>query len=510
MITLDEIRNYTKSFNGTFEEVPFDYLASEVVGIIKQLSGEVQAPTNFTFGNVVAAISAAIGRKVRILDSSYCNRPNLFLANIGGSGSGKSPARTIIKKPLGEIEREWYEKFVDERKKWKKLTTDQQKDNKRPVRERIMLDNSDTSMEAFMVTLDENRMNHNKNGILLNLDELTDFFPNLSRYSGREGNPLAKFLLLYNCEDIAIDRLMRDEQYIIEPICTIVGGIQPDRLKMVFGGDHGSGFVPRWLFLQANKSGEWKQPNQVYHDYWANIVNFAVEMPEIALYFSAEAEKLLRYNHEQRKKQNEVLQNRDKRLGEYIIKQNYSVRRLAGIIHVLNALAVKKEVTREISVDEYKYAETLVDFFVKSYVIFDWLLTDKMPLLPKNLTREETLVQLFRHEPDLNVSALAKALNCDRSNIYRAKRVYMASKSIEENARAMTFFNALKEEFPLIYKIAGGEISEDTMELLISSSGGNMECLYENLTKLERFPNLETYNQKTLWEDAWPLCLTTF
>ena len=484
-------------------------LAPEVIGIIRQFSGEVEAPTNFIFSNMLASISSLVAKRVRVLDGSYENRLNLFWANVGDVGSGKSPARNIVKKPISAEEKKMYDEYRKKKAWYNGLTPEQKRDEEEPVRVRIVLDNSDTSMEAFLVVLDENSKMGISNGVFLNLDELTDFFPNLNRYSGKNGNPLAKFLHLYNCEDISVERLMREDQYIKEPICTIIGGIQPDRLRMVYGGEYGSGFVPRWLFFLENKPQKGVEPNQVYQCFWDEIVELAFDLDPIDLRFSAEAEKELHENHDKRKRQNLLLRQRSKYLGEYIVKQNYTVRRIAGIVHVINALAARKHVKPEITVDEYRYAESLVDYLIKSAMVFMSLMSGKMPLKQEELTLEEAYVQLFRNIPDINVTAFAKAIGKDKSNILRAKRKYISSLPKEKKA-SFIFWADLSEEYPRLGKIAGGFPDEETLMALLSTCRDDTDKFFEVLSKMESSPILAHYNKENIWVQGWADFMATF
>ena len=507
MISIQDIKNFLASYKGVVVEIPLGGLAPEIVGIIKQFSGEVEAPSNFIFSNMMANISTVVGRKIRVIDDSYINRLNNFWANVGDTGCGKSPARRIAKEPLKKIEDAYYDDFLRDKRLWKQSKGDE---DQKPIRNRIILDNSNTTQEKFFVTLDENTNNPHGNSIELNLDELTDFFPNLCSYSGRGGNPLARFLLLYNCESITIDRLGREDQYVKEPICTIVGGIQPDCLNMVFGGQYGSGFIPRWLFLFENKPYQWVQPNQMHHDYWDDIIRRGLKMRPIDLRFSAEAEQELRKNHQLRKEQNLMLRNRAKHLGEYIIKQNYTVRRLAGIFHVANALAMDKEVTPEIDLDEYRYAESVVDYLIKSATIFMLQLSGTNPMSSPNLTYEETLVQLFKYVPDLNVSQLAKALDKDRPNIQRAKRKYLKTLSNAELISFLSWKDGLEEEYPRVIQRAGGVPNESILNMLLASCQDDLEKFYNTLKKMNENPELDNFMPEEIWTKAWAEHLVCF
>lgn len=326
MLTIQELKSFLNTYQGTMEEVPLGGLATELVGITRHFAGEAEAPTNFIFSNEMASISSVVARKVRVLDGSYSNRLNLFWANVGDSGCGKTPARAIVKYILGKKEEEYYAAYQNELREWEQ--TPPKERCGRPQRDRLLLDNSDTSMEKFLV------------------------------------------------------------------------------------------------ILNASKR---VAPNQIYHQYWEGILQCGLEMKPIDLHFSPEAEEELCKNHEKRKEQNILLRSRAKELGEYIVKQNYTVRRLAGIVHVANALAAREEVTSEINIDEYRYAESVVDYLIKSATVFLKMMSGKSPLSTALPTLEETFVHLFTHIPDLNVSLLSKSTGKDRSNIQRAKRKYVQS-----------------------------------------------------------------------------------
>ena len=91
-------------------------------------------------------------------------------------------------------------------------------------------------------------LNFNPKGLLLGIDELMAWVYSMDQYRKGKGADREKWLSLWTCFEIFVDRASKEEPIMLSrPFVSVVGGIQPDRLKLL-SGDHHDGFIDRILF----------------------------------------------------------------------------------------------------------------------------------------------------------------------------------------------------------------------------------------------------------------------
>lgn len=188
----------------------------------------------------------------------------MWTADVGYSGTGKTPGLDVTQRPLARIERNRKHLIGELRrahegkiesakaanKKWKaevqeaveagRKGPDMPADAEIPepfVAPRLYV--SDSTIEKLAVLLQA------RHGMLLIRDELAGLFLNLSRYSG--GTDKEFWLEAWNGKPYAVERINRPPANVEHLLVGITGGFQPDKLARSFDGD-ADGLYARVLF----------------------------------------------------------------------------------------------------------------------------------------------------------------------------------------------------------------------------------------------------------------------
>ena len=404
-INITEVLEYAQRFRGAFPELPMDGLAVEVKGIIRQLAAEKHVPTNYVLGAVLTSFGCVLGRKVVIRDGAYWNYPNLYSCQVGYAGSGKTPSVQHVLKPIKEFDAKEKKEYVRELRRAKADGSEQ------PPFNCIIVSNITT--EKLFRILDKKQNDRFNTGLLLHSGELLSHFGNLDRYNSGNSRPF--YLDMYSCQDISVDRMYDDEGVLIEkPFLSILGDIQPRELRRMFPENDSSGFFSRWCFFLSNGKSERVQENAVYMNHWCDTIERAIEMPSMELTFSAEVLPLLESNDQEREMLCDYLAESNSELAEYIIKQNYTVRRIAGIVHSLNSIVKGYVPNPEIGKDVYEYAENLVSFFIRAAAVVQQM---RSASSVDKLTSKALIQKVNEKHPIKNISQFAESIGVSKQYV---------------------------------------------------------------------------------------------
>ncbi len=234
-----------------FRPFPVDELPEPLARFCNELADAVGCDPSFPALVALSVCSAAVGTSRQV-----CIKQNWFAPGIvwtllvGESGTQKSPPFRLAMAPMKERQQRDAELFVAsnsqyqselkaykrEMRKWdKKQEGDEPEQPVRPIRNRCIV--QDATIEALAPIL-----NDNPRGVLLARDELSGWLAGFDRYSGKSAasSEVPKWLEIYNCESITIDRKTGDERFLFvrRPFVSITGGIQPGILSKVLTAEH--------------------------------------------------------------------------------------------------------------------------------------------------------------------------------------------------------------------------------------------------------------------------------
>jgi len=270
--TADKSRR-VKKICDEFKPFPVDVLPPVLARFCRDVARAVGCDESFPAMVALAVCSAAIGTSRQLcVKYGWFVPPLLWTLLVGESGCQKSPPFRIAMAPLRarqERDADLYKKlkaryqsdmraYKLEYDRWKKKCEgDEPVMPESPVRTRCVV--QDSTIEALAPILNEN-----PRGVLLARDELSGWLAGFDKYSKKSGasSEVPKWLEIYNCESIQIDRKTGDERYLYvkRPFVSICGGIQPGILSRCLTEEHkDNGLQSRLLMTYPPRQAkEWR------------------------------------------------------------------------------------------------------------------------------------------------------------------------------------------------------------------------------------------------------------
>jgi putative DNA primase/helicase len=313
------------------EELPpvpvleLELLPSSLRPLIEDVSERMQAPAEYAAAATVVSLAGCVGRRALIqpkVRDTWQVVPNLWGGIIAPPGFMKSPMLRAITLPLTHIEANWREEYESERadfemekeqaeihhQAWKEeakrsikrgvaLPVQPDKTLSVPAQRRLVL--TDATFEKLHEILAQNSA-----GVLVIRDELTGWLAELDRL-GREGER-AFFLQAWNGDSgFTVDRIGRGSIYVPAVCVSLLGNIQPARLRWYLeqafkGGPSDDGLFQRFqIMVWPDPPRVWRlvdrPPNQdalqTAERLFSNLVRLSAEDP-LLMHFSPNAQEL--------------------------------------------------------------------------------------------------------------------------------------------------------------------------------------------------------------------------
>jgi hypothetical protein len=232
-----------------YQPFPTEALPECIRSFIEQGSNALNCDSAYIALPLLAALAGAIGNTRRIvLRRDWIEPCVLWTANVGDSGTLKSPAQDLAMFALrdrhDEAMREYHEEmeqyqiskmeYERELSQWKKSKGNdpppQPEDE--PVPARYLC--NDVTVEALAVMLQ-----NQPRGVLLERDELNGWLKSFGAYKSGRGGDDAHWLSMYGARNLTVDRKSGDSKIIYVPraAVSITGGIQPEILKRALIGE---------------------------------------------------------------------------------------------------------------------------------------------------------------------------------------------------------------------------------------------------------------------------------
>jgi hypothetical protein len=262
-----------------------DLLPPSLRPFIRDAAERMQVPMDYPAIVVLLCLAGAVSRRATIQpkanDTSWTVVPNLWGGVIAPPGFLKSPVIQAATRPLNQIQERWRrdhdeasqlyaeakEEFELRIAAWKeqykrslksgKLAPERPTDKpEEPTSQRLIV--NDATFEALHQTMSENPA-----GILVIRDELTGWWSTLDR-TGREGERAFCLQAWNGNTGHTIDRIGRGTIHVDACCMSMVGGIQPGRLRSYLAdalhdGPSNDGLIQRFqLLVWPNTDLEWK------------------------------------------------------------------------------------------------------------------------------------------------------------------------------------------------------------------------------------------------------------
>jgi hypothetical protein len=244
---------------GPVPEPPLDTLPREWREWILAASAAAGAPAGFVLLGLFAAAAGACGAGVCVrIGPRWLERLVLWAMMVAAPSSGKSPALEATRHLLAEIDRQHRDQNLRKQTEYAAAraaaallkhaskrpagsTPQPGPEPKKPSHLQLIIGN--TTIEALAAALEAN-----PRGLLAIHDELSSLLSNLERYSGGTDRPLY-------IEAWAAARWIINRRHLEKPIeipraaVSILGGIQPEKLRGILEGEDDDGLVARFLFV---------------------------------------------------------------------------------------------------------------------------------------------------------------------------------------------------------------------------------------------------------------------
>jgi hypothetical protein len=253
---------------------PVDALPEPIRGFVDAGALAIGCDQSYLALPLLTAIGAAIGNTRRLeLKVGWSAPPILWGAVVGESGTAKTPAFSLVMRPVRERQRKALERHATQAKQhevalarwekdmvvWKRArgaAGDPPEKPDPPQAERFIV--SDTTVEALAPILLAS-----PRGLLLARDELAGWIGSFDRYAGKGGADSANWLSMFNAESVIVDRKTGMPRTIHVPqaaVC-VTGGIQPAILQRALGLEHReSGLAARLLLTcPPRKAKSWTE-----------------------------------------------------------------------------------------------------------------------------------------------------------------------------------------------------------------------------------------------------------
>jgi Protein of unknown function (DUF3987) len=248
-----------------------DLLPPAAARWVRETVDRIASPPDYLAGSLLAYASAALGNARRASPTpDYKEPPHLWFGLVGPPSSGKTPAQQPVVNAAAELEaddepafaevmqnyerdaarakavREAWQEEVRQAVKMGSPAPDMPRDAMSPdvpVRPRLKV--AESTREELGAIL-----GGNPKGLLMTRDELTGWLGSMDQYGGH-GADRAFYLECWNGGAYVVDRRKHSGTPIRIPHASlsILGGIQPDRLKEALAGpDDGLGarFIYQW------------------------------------------------------------------------------------------------------------------------------------------------------------------------------------------------------------------------------------------------------------------------
>ena len=355
-------------------EFPFCVFPHDFQNLIQTYSTALQIEPELVALIKMGVLSGAIGNTFRVSVKEGWTTPLfLWIAYIAESGYGKSPAQNAILQPVKRFQSRDTDRYKAELKTYESSLRKAKGDNSIEIPEKPRATQklvSDVTIEALADVFE-----HDGRGIIADRDELSGFVLSFNQYRSHGGDDRQKWLSLFNCDPLKIDR-KSGTRFVKNTGIAIIGGIQPKILPAVFSEKaFEDGLLPRFLLYRAedgifqfNRQGI----SENVREEWESLVTRCYEIPCEHDEYGFIKPKMLILNGEALDLW-EAFYNEYGQIAPFLSEKervfvpkliSYYSLKFAGILHVLKCINAKTEISLVIHEEVIKGAITLTRFFM--------------------------------------------------------------------------------------------------------------------------------------------------
>lgn len=230
------------------EPFPLDAFPPLVRDFLLSCAASARVPVEVAAAPFLAIAGAVIGAFLRLeVSPGWIERPVLWIAVVGPTGAGKTPALAAVRRPLDALQRRLAGDYAAEREAWeaaiiaweRRGRADPRPDLYTPRPDRVVT--ADTTFDNLLAHL-----RAGSPGLCLFRDELVGIVRGMERRRGHRGDVRQAYLSLWSHGPVTAAGRDTAAHVLPFPVVTIVGGIQPQVLATIRSKDH-DGLLERFL-----------------------------------------------------------------------------------------------------------------------------------------------------------------------------------------------------------------------------------------------------------------------
>ena len=302
-------------WSARFEAV--DLPVGVVPPVIERVARDHATRLGVEAGACAAALVTAIGSLVpagnqmqmRQHDTGWKVKPILWTALIGDPGTNKSGIFTYATDVVHRMESKWGQQYAVERHDYERQNASKQKTSdaapevplsnspedwlnvaREPVMRRKVVQDATTEQLAVILS-------QNSDGLLFMMDELSGFFGSMDLYRNRGGKDRPFWLQAKDGKVSIVDRRSHGTLRAENTAISVLGGIQPLKIKALGAGLAEDGMLQRFLPISVKRlgHGEDVQENREYADALEKISEALADSERAGLFkFSIDGDRELK------------------------------------------------------------------------------------------------------------------------------------------------------------------------------------------------------------------------
>lgn len=288
------------------------------------------------FGACAAAIPLHVTIKPNRKATDWETPIITWVAIVGNASAGKTPILKTSLKATTAYNAKLMESHSFAMATWEQDCASVQKGQPKPDKpkaKRRMV--QDATIEKVGAIMEEDGT-----GLTLFYDELSGFLNSIGQYKNNGGGDKAQWLSAWNGDSIVIDRIGRGTLYVPHWGPSIIGGIQPSKLKEAIKDSVEDGMLPRYLVAVMHDShrldeGSCEDGDGSITAMFNRAVTAILKMRPVSLSFSFEAQARFSEMEKQARRDGETMLGIQPAVGYHMMKWGTLLARAAAAIHVI-------------------------------------------------------------------------------------------------------------------------------------------------------------------------------
>lgn len=221
---------------------------------------------------LLASISTVIGNTAELeAMDGYNVKACIYIAIVAPPGASKTPAMKKAFAPLEDEDDRRFKLYAHKMTEYRNALSKHKKSKDPSIPEPEKPNLAQLIIKDSTIEKVSEILTHNSLGCCVYADELAGFLNRMNQY--KSGDEVQKWLSMWSSDSIMVQRVSREENKIMDPFCSIVGGIQPGVLeKLSRDENEANGFFHRFLFTYpaVQPKAEWQKiiiPDAVKYDF---------------------------------------------------------------------------------------------------------------------------------------------------------------------------------------------------------------------------------------------------